>query len=1126
MADPQQSAPIDYDAVAKQYGAIASTPIDYSAVAKQYGAVSSSPVDYNASAKKYGAISSTPAPAPAAPPAQPAPDPLQGTISAAPDPTVWQRIKQAVTAGIPRYSSRTVYNPKYGQMQLVSPEEAMTPAEQERHPFLTGGGELAGGLTSPGSVALIAGTAGLGELPGAAAMLPRLMSAGFGAQAIYSAAKTYPEIRAAIERGDVPEVERLLTHAVGNLAMAALATQHAATGEPAVSGKTKAAVPVEPRATVQDVPVSPTSPVGELLHDPSQAPHVRVVDSSAVARDLLEKDTVLRPVVAVPSQIADPALAAVEAQSRGRAAEMAKKYSITPVQPDARTTGPADIAAFRLPAARVVNDSYVPVVATDEILADGVQKLIDNSAALRAAGVDPAQIKTHEDIDAALLRASDYMKSHLDPRASAIITLEGQRQLASDSGMGVEDLILKRNGQAFNAEQLVASRAILKASGDRVLGTAKAAAANPSDPDLLRDFSNAGSVHKRIQEQIASVRAESGRALGSFRIQQADLPQTKIADIIGEMPEKNQAAAADLVSRLDPTDPQSVRMMNQMLAEVTPSTTLDKLHEYYRNALLSSPHTLIVKTASEAAMAAMEATKKLVAAGISKVPGAAAKFKDAPDRFASEAWWYARGMMQALSEHAKPILTGEFQLEGSPGFERSGTKAIKGVTGSIIRTPTEAMSRMTNLLYAGNYYGEINALAARQASVEGLNGEAWHARQEWLSHTPTKEMRESAHKLATTNTFQGQLGSVAGGLEKVISTKPTDVAWLPDALKSVAPGRWLLPFFRTPVNLFKATLSHATPYELLNGIAKGDTDAMARGLVGSSIAVTLGMLALSGHLTGGGPVDYRKAETLRATGWEPYSFKIGNSYVSYRRFEPVGLAASLVADTIHSAMTGDSEVVTQSKADTAIHHILRSVDDFPMLGTVGNLLQSIHDPTSGVARSFVNREAGSLIPSALANIAETGDPTVRRPATATQAIQSRVPGMTQAAPAIVDVSGRTVQRPINNLGGANPFPLTTARHDPIVDELSRLGVSTPQAPKQIGKVALTDTEKQKLMQQEGRELYQTLAESINNGSWQQRTDDQKRRAITEFHRQQDRQRAGRLNAMRRQTQDDLARSSL
>src|ERR1700733_13948003 len=53
-------------------------------------------------------------------------------------PTVWQRIKQAVTAGIPNYSSRTVYNPKHGETQLLSPEETLTPSEQRAHPIATG----------------------------------------------------------------------------------------------------------------------------------------------------------------------------------------------------------------------------------------------------------------------------------------------------------------------------------------------------------------------------------------------------------------------------------------------------------------------------------------------------------------------------------------------------------------------------------------------------------------------------------------------------------------------------------------------------------------------------------------------------------------------------------------------------------------------------------------------------------------------------------------------------------------------------------------------------------------------------------------------------------------------------
>src|SRR5438309_8896868 len=70
-------------------------------------------------------------------------------ISATPAPSIWQRIKSAVTAGIPNYSTHTVYNPRYGETQLISPEEAMTPAEQRAHPIATGLGEVAGGSTSP-----------------------------------------------------------------------------------------------------------------------------------------------------------------------------------------------------------------------------------------------------------------------------------------------------------------------------------------------------------------------------------------------------------------------------------------------------------------------------------------------------------------------------------------------------------------------------------------------------------------------------------------------------------------------------------------------------------------------------------------------------------------------------------------------------------------------------------------------------------------------------------------------------------------------------------------------------------------------------------------------------------------
>src|SRR5258706_12057263 len=118
-------------------------------------------------------------PKPASPALQTRSLSLPGNMSiGAASPTVWDRITNVFTSGIPQFSSRTAYNPKYGEMQLVSPEESMTPSEQARHPVLTATGEVAGGFTSPESVALLAGTGGLGESGGAAGKINPPLVAG------------------------------------------------------------------------------------------------------------------------------------------------------------------------------------------------------------------------------------------------------------------------------------------------------------------------------------------------------------------------------------------------------------------------------------------------------------------------------------------------------------------------------------------------------------------------------------------------------------------------------------------------------------------------------------------------------------------------------------------------------------------------------------------------------------------------------------------------------------------------------------------------------------------------------------------------------------------------------------
>jgi hypothetical protein len=117
---------------------------------------------------------------------------------------------------------RGVRNPD--EMRLLAPEQLMTESEQQQHPFLTGAGEFAGGMTTPESLALILGTAGAGELAGPAAQTARrLLAAGFTAQMLQGAIQQVPEVADAIRRGDTYNAKRLLAKMALTAGMAGLA---------------------------------------------------------------------------------------------------------------------------------------------------------------------------------------------------------------------------------------------------------------------------------------------------------------------------------------------------------------------------------------------------------------------------------------------------------------------------------------------------------------------------------------------------------------------------------------------------------------------------------------------------------------------------------------------------------------------------------------------------------------------------------------------------------------------------------------------------------------------------------------------------------------------------------------
>ena len=96
------------------------------------------------------------------------------------------------------------------------------------------------------------------------------------------------------------------------------------------------------------------------------------------------------------------------------------------------------------------------------------------------------------------------------------ITFQETELLANDLGMTVKELLGRQAGEAYNAEQLLAARKLLIASGENLVRLA-ARTKNGGEEEIAL-LVKTMNQHRAIQLQIAGAAAESGRAQGALRI--------------------------------------------------------------------------------------------------------------------------------------------------------------------------------------------------------------------------------------------------------------------------------------------------------------------------------------------------------------------------------------------------------------------------------------------------------------------------------------------------------------------------------------------------------------------------------------------------------------------------------
>lgn len=687
----------------------------------------------------------------------------------------------------------------------------------------------------------------------------------------------------------------------------------------------------------------------------------------------------------------------------------------------------------------------------------------------RALNINIDRLDTTEDVESLIEDVGKKFSKDINEARREVITHEETKKLADDLGMTVESLLSRRKGEAFNAEQAVAARRILVASGENLMKLAKAARAG-SDVDVMK-FRKAMSRHHAIQTQVSGLTAEAGRALSSFNIKAKSAKEQErlISEtLIAAGGPDNSRILAKQLSQLE-----GPHQVNAFVKQASGATTKAMLYEAWINGLLSSPATHTVNVLSNSLVAGWSVGERKIASMI----GAGLDFQNIPE---GEATAQLFGMVQGAKDGMrlawKALKTGEpsdvigkievidhkaitaenLNLSGVPG-------RFADFVGGVVRTPGRFLTAGDEFFKSTGYRMELHAQAFRQASSEGLQGEDLAKRITDIVENPPENINLAAVDASRYQTFTKPLEETGQALQNMISKTPG--------------ARLIVPFIRTPVNIMKyvgertplAPVSKNIRAEINAGGARRDM-ALAKIATGSMIMAAAADYTLSGQVTGGGPKHPVMKARLRETGWQPYSIKIGETYYSYNRLDPIGAFIGLGAD-VSEVMGQTTEADGMDLATAAVIAVAQNVTSKTYLSGVAeffDVMSSVSaDPEKNnrQAQRWIERFAGTVVPAVVAGVERAVSPELEATQGILEKIKSRIPGYSDDLPPRRNVFGE----PIVLSGGLGPdimSPIYTNsdKKDKVADEIVNQRTLIRMPGKIIDGVELTTDQYDKYIQ--------------------------------------------------------------
>lgn len=447
--------------------------------------------------------------------------------------------------------------------------------------------------------------------------------------------------------------------------------------------------------------------------------------------------------------------------------------------------------------------------------------------------------------------------------------------------------------------------------------------------------------------------------------------------------------------------------------------------------------------------------------------------------------------------------------EGSE-FESQGG-AISGKKGEVIRIPYHLLNAADAFwkAIAGNQ--ELYRQAYREGRQKSLKG------PELESHIRDYATKYADGSLPNLTEIQSRIknAQLTGTYQEKAGPFVRSVMQMSQAHPFID---FVLPFKKTPANIAKATLRR-TPFGLIDAVVKNNqgkltpeafNERIAQGIVGTTIGVAAYWLAKEGGLqfTGGGPADPRKRQSLIDTGWQPYSLKIGDRYVSYQRIEPVSSLIGMAAD----ARELEDAKKTSEKIEKMGALIGENLTNKTFLAGLEGFTSALSDPVQFGA-AFLKQLEGSAVPAIVGKAAQAIDPKVRD----TQALETlwgipepiaaKLPGISTYLPARKTPTGEDRTRKTSALERfISPVPSTVEEKGPLAD-LQRVFNEIdfiPDQPKRYlqlsgGKrIDLEDAEYE-ILQEANQEASKRAAKLVGSYSFKRMDPDEKENELRKIY---------------------------